>query len=55
MASGGGVPRFVISRILNHSEEWDITSVYDYSDDAEKRRAMEFRAGFSLVLAFQPI
>ena len=28
MASGG-VPRFVISRILNHSEEKDITSVYD--------------------------
>ena len=42
MASGG-VPRFVISRILNHSEEKDITSVYDrYSYDAEKRRAMEF-------------
>jgi len=28
MASGG-VPRFVISRILNHSEEKDITSIYD--------------------------
>jgi integrase len=42
MASGG-VPRFVISRILNHSEEKDITSVYDrYSYDAEKRRAMDF-------------
>jgi integrase len=42
MASGG-LPRFVISRILNHSEEKDITSVYDrYSYDAEKRRAMEF-------------
>jgi integrase len=42
MASGG-VPRFVISRILNHSEEKDITSIYDrYSYDAEKRRAMEF-------------
>ena len=38
MASGG-VPRFVISRTLNHSEEKDITSVYDrYSYDAEKRR-----------------
>jgi integrase len=37
MASGG-VPRFVISRILNHSEEKGITSVYDrYSYDAEKR------------------
>ena len=42
MASGG-VPRFVIGRILNHSEERDITSVYDrYSYDAEKRAAMEF-------------
>jgi integrase len=42
MASGG-VPRFVISRILNHSEEKDITSVYDrYSYDAEKKAAMEF-------------
>ena len=42
MASGG-VPRFVISRILNHSAEKDITSVYDrYSYDAEKRAAMEF-------------
>jgi integrase len=37
------VPRFVISRILNHSEEKDITSVYDrYSYDAEKKAAMEF-------------
>jgi len=37
MASGG-VPRFVISRILNHSEEKNITSVYDrYGYDAEKR------------------
>jgi integrase len=42
MASGG-VPRFVISRILNHSEEKDTTSVYDrYSYDAEKKAAMEF-------------
>ena len=38
MASG--VPRFVISRILNHSAEKDITSVYDrYSYDSEKRAA----------------
>ena len=38
-----GVPRFVISRILNHSEEKDITSVYDrYSYDAEKKVAMEY-------------
>src|SRR5204862_2609848 len=43
LMAGGGVPRFVISRILNHSEEKDITSVYDrYSYDAEKRAAMEF-------------
>jgi integrase len=42
MASGG-VPRFVISRILNHSEGKDITSVYDrYSYDAEKKAAMSF-------------
>lgn len=42
MASGG-VPRFVISRILNHSEEKNITSIYDrYGYDAEKRAAMEF-------------
>lgn len=42
MASGG-VPRFMISRILNHSEEKDITSVYDrYSYDAEKEAAMDF-------------
>ena len=42
MASGG-VPRFVISRILNHSEEKDITSVYHcYGYDAEKKAATEF-------------
>ena len=41
MASGG-VRRFVIRRILNHSEDKDITSVYDrYSYDSEKRAAME--------------
>jgi formaldehyde-activating enzyme involved in methanogenesis len=33
--------RRVISRILIHSEEKDITSVYRYSYDAEKR-ALEF-------------
>jgi integrase len=43
LMASGGVPRFVISRVLNHSEEKDITSVYDrYSHDAEKRAAMEF-------------
>jgi integrase len=41
LMTSGGVPRFVVSRILNHSEEKDITSVYDrYSYDAEKRAAM---------------
>ena len=43
LMASGGVPRFVIGRILNHSQEKDITSVYDrYSYDAEKRAAMEF-------------
>jgi integrase len=43
LMAAGGVPRFVISRILNHSEEKDITSVYDrYSYDAEKKHALEF-------------
>jgi hypothetical protein len=37
------VPRFVISWLLNHSEEKNITSVYDrYSYDAEKKAAMDF-------------
>jgi integrase len=43
LMASGGVPRFVISRILNHSEEKNITAVYDrYGYDAEKRAAMEF-------------
>jgi integrase len=43
LMASGGVPRFVISRILNHSEEKDITSVYDrYGYDVEKKAAMEF-------------
>jgi integrase len=43
LMASGGVPRFVIGRILNHSEEKDITSVYDrYGYDAEKKAAMEF-------------
>jgi integrase len=43
LMASGGVPRFVISQLLNHSEEKNITSVYDrYSYDAEKRAAMEF-------------
>ena len=33
----------MISRILNHSADKDITSVYDrYSYDSEKQAAMEF-------------
>jgi integrase len=43
LMASGGVPRFVISRILNHSADKDITSVYDrYSYDSEKQAAMEF-------------
>lgn len=43
LMASGGVPRFVISRILNHSDDKDITSVYDrYSYDPEKKSAMEF-------------
>jgi integrase len=43
LMASGGVPRFVISRILNHSEDKDTTSVYDrYGYDAEKKAAMEF-------------
>jgi integrase len=43
LMASGGVPRFLISRILNHSEEKDITSVYDrYSYDLEKKSAMGF-------------
>jgi hypothetical protein len=40
LMASGGVPRFVISRILNHSEEKDVTSVYDrYGYDSEKKAA----------------
>jgi len=43
LMASGGVPRFVISRILNHSEEKDVTSVYDrYGYDSEKKAAMSF-------------
>lgn len=43
LMASGGVPRFVISRVLNHSEGEHITSVYDrYSYDGEKKAAMEF-------------
>ncbi len=43
LMASGGVPRFVIRRILNHSEEKDVTSVYErYSYDVEKKGAMEF-------------
>jgi integrase len=57
LMASGGVPRFLISRILNHSQERDITSVYDrYSDDAEKRAAMEFwRRQLTCVLDAMPL
>jgi integrase len=39
---GGGVPRLVVSKILNHVET-GITAVYDrHGDDAEKRAALDF-------------
>jgi integrase len=57
LMASGGVPRFVISRILNHSEEKDITSVYDrYGYDAEKKAAMEFwNAQLAAVLSGKSI
>ena len=43
LMASGGVPRFVISRILNHSEDKNITSVYDrYGYDSEKKATMNF-------------
>jgi integrase len=43
LMASGGVPRFVIGRILNHSDGKDITSIYDrYGYDTEKRAAMTF-------------
>ena len=43
--TSGGVPRFIVARVLNHSEDRDITGVYDrYSYDREKRAAMVFWA-----------
>jgi len=43
LMASGGVPRFLIGRILSHSEDKDITSVYTrYGYDAEKKAAMEF-------------
>ena len=39
---GGGVPRLVVSKILNHVET-GVTAVYDrHSYDAEKRAALDF-------------
>jgi hypothetical protein len=39
---GGGVPRLVVSKILNHVET-GITAVYDrHVYDAEKRAALDF-------------
>ena len=41
--TSGGVPRFIVARVLNHSEDRDITGVYDrYSYDREKRAALTF-------------
>lgn len=43
LMASGGVPRFVIGRILNHSDDKNVTSVYDrYGYDAEKKAAMTF-------------
>jgi integrase len=42
LMASGSVPCFLISRILNHSQERNITSVYErYNYDAEKFAAME--------------
>ena len=39
---GGGVPRLVVSKILNHVET-GVTAVYDrHSYDPEKRRALDY-------------
>jgi integrase len=39
---GGGVPRLVVSKILNHVET-GVTAVYDrHSYDAEKRAALDY-------------
>jgi hypothetical protein len=39
---GAGVPRLVVSRILNHVES-GVTAVYDrHSYDPEKRAALDF-------------
>jgi integrase len=40
--TSAGVPRLVVSRILNHSDEGDITGVYDrYGYDREKKKALD--------------
>jgi hypothetical protein len=56
MASGG-VPRFIISRILNHSTQRDITGLYDrHGYDAEKRAATDFWGRqLTCVLAEKPL
>jgi hypothetical protein len=41
MMTGMGIPRLIVSKILNHAEG-GVTKVYDrYSYDAEKREALE--------------
>jgi hypothetical protein len=42
MMASGGVPRFIIGRVLNHAEQ-GVTSVYDrHSYDHEKQAALTF-------------
>ncbi len=55
--TSGGVPRFVVARVLNHSEDRDITGVYDpYSYDREKRAALTFWGKqLRAVLADRPV
>ena len=57
LMASGGVPRFLISRILNHSQDRDITaSTIGTAYDAEKRAAMEFWARqLTCVLENKPL
>ena len=57
LMTSGGVPRFIVARVLNHSEDRDITGVYDrYSYDREKRAAMMYWAKqLRAILADRPL
>ena len=57
MMTRRGVPRFIVSRILNHSVDKDITGVYDrYSYDREKQAAMRLWAKqLAAILAGQTL